>query len=794
MAASIRNTPRSEILYGIGSGLNRIKQALNAQRQRSPIEQQIATGTPMSLGDLLLGEIPEALQDWSYEGSRGPISGRNIQTLKVDPRAVEIAALAIPGGKPAATTARKLAPDAAKLVEKYAIEPYQFNVIKPEGGQWLSDDASGVNRMLNKVREIVLDEDLIKQQTGSIPPETLEYNKQGVAYNAWLDGALKKYIKNRMGSPSDEIRKLADEGITHMSSLAERGPDLPYLNAAVDKRAQYLGIPYEQQATTELGQAWESLADYNLSAHKAKDFSNNREPWMDKLDPDEIVHNLNVQYADGYGFDHMLDVLREDLEMGRIRPEQVNKVSVEQMVRRTHEYDQEMAKKMAETAVKEQAGLPVVKEYPEQGFKWLELNAPDNPELTEKALQYEGEKMGDCVGGYCDLVKSGDTNIFSLRDSKGEPHVTIEIPKGNRDPIADAYEGLDDDTQRAIRELAQTKDTRGVLWGEKGRFLSHDEAQIRRQHMREATLEMFPEWANLQPVQDILQIKGKQNRAPKQDYVPFVQDFLNSREFGEVRDLDGMGLIDLRDTRGLFSKSGKNRDFDAVSQALENLPEGAPRFVTEEQFDEIIAPYLKSTPEQFAAGGLVSGDYDDSRIDQLADEITNYAEGGAVEEEEESITQRIPRYVRKSQYKAAGALGLGPEVEYATEIPERYFPANEQHMGRGDAMRHLLLQAQLQQKWGDLGAYLIGAGHELFSGGQSDAEAEQDEYNDKLGRQIGRESKDRAEATYKALRAVQTGKARVLTKKQREENRYAEGGLVYDESRIDELANQLLGM
>ncbi len=42
------------------------------------------------------------------------------------------------------------------------------------------------------------------------------------------------------------------------------------------------------------------------------------------------------------------------------------------------------------------------------------------------ALEVEGEVMQHCVGGYCDVVGSGAAAIYSLRDPKGRPHVTIE--------------------------------------------------------------------------------------------------------------------------------------------------------------------------------------------------------------------------------------------------------------------------------------------------------------------------------------------------------------------------------
>lgn len=46
---------------------------------------------------------------------------------------------------------------------------------------------------------------------------------------------------------------------------------------------------------------------------------------------------------------------------------------------------------------------------------------------TEKDLGVEGDKMGHCVGSYCDDVAEGAMTIYSLRDAKNEPHATIEV-------------------------------------------------------------------------------------------------------------------------------------------------------------------------------------------------------------------------------------------------------------------------------------------------------------------------------------------------------------------------------
>ena len=56
----------------------------------------------------------------------------------------------------------------------------------------------------------------------------------------------------------------------------------------------------------------------------------------------------------------------------------------------------------------------------ENGYTIVDVN-------TEDDLSVEGDKMGHCVGSYCDMVASGRTTIYSLRDPRNEPHATIEV-------------------------------------------------------------------------------------------------------------------------------------------------------------------------------------------------------------------------------------------------------------------------------------------------------------------------------------------------------------------------------
>ena len=101
-------------------------------------------------------------------------------------------------------------------------------------------------------------------------------------------------------------------------------------------------------------------------------------------------------------------------------------------------------------------------------------------------LAQEGNQMGHCVGGYCEGVASGESRIFSLRDGKGKSHVTVEV----------------EPEKHILSTATPTKQA-----------------------------------------SNILQIKGKQNRAPAPEYLPYVQDFVKSGKWGEVGDLVNARLI-----------------------------------------------------------------------------------------------------------------------------------------------------------------------------------------------------------------------------------------------------------
>ena len=108
----------------------------------------------------------------------------------------------------------------------------------------------------------------------------------------------------------------------------------------------------------------------------------------------------------------------------------------------------------------------------------------------------------------------------------------------------------------------------------------------------------------------------------------------------------------------------------------------------------------------------------------------------------------------------ANLTGQGDAVKFANELSSDLYPG-EGYLKRGDALRHMLWQAKLQQKYGSLPAALAGHVYELAGAmeGQEGNESDMDLHNNEIGRRIGKESTNDADLVGKALQEI--GRAHV---------------------------------
>ena len=301
---------------------------------------------------------------------------------------------------------------------------------------------------------------------------------------------------------------------------------------------------------------WEEVTDHLIGSRAATD--KNVAAGFDKLDPrakpEERVWQLdrfNPDNAITSYLSHVGDYLRQN-----VPPEKLANYDLVRAVKETAAKDAEMARLAEKELAASSKDLLVYKDYTKEnpgslpGMKWVELKLPEklteeqaktirpdadqpiDPDTGKRAgyvatdssgkiidnnytgepargptpeaaylsgqLAKEGNQMGHCVGGYCEGVASGESRIFSLRDAKGKSHVTVEVePKAS---------------EEALRKYEEVT--------------PRDE---RRFH---------PPYTD-----NITQIKGKQNRAPNKEYLPYVQDFVRSGKWGEVGDLQNTGLV-----------------------------------------------------------------------------------------------------------------------------------------------------------------------------------------------------------------------------------------------------------
>ena len=540
---------------------------------------------------------PEQPLAYEYAGDVGDFLEKLETEYKIPPvlpEAVALQYLTAPATSQAARAAGKGALQAGMAVER-GMEPVvrgalergglpremvmamgantQSNVIKPKNGNWfgtsLEDSMSGLKRG-------VIDEEAARRLMGDDFVNQRMSDPIDNALNKWVDSNLTNYVKKQMATPEDPVRKLAEEGIVHIPSN-EVGINR---YRAPEHRERYGG---EQLGQSEAARAWEDASDVAINAPKVGEIKSpgfiDRNPYVEKLSPDERIYGLNSpasyqQEIKGLGFDHILDVLREDLATGRIRPEQLNKVSMEQAVRRTYEYDQELAKKMAEARATSRAELPVYKDYPE-GFKWIQLTRPgdfaaESDAMGHSVRGYEPPKghpdyvegSGDSgsstygLGGW-EAIKSGEAKVYSLVDAKGEPHTTIEVGKGKH-PIGFSGDGSNfpygltyGDSNNNYLEIPLEKQQEIYELGKKLYFENpnaYAENRILTGAQAPNLMDTFQKAADMllgEKPGYVRQIKGKGNARPISKYDPYTQDFVKSGGWSDVRDLQNTGLINV---------------------------------------------------------------------------------------------------------------------------------------------------------------------------------------------------------------------------------------------------------
>lgn len=571
------------------------------------------------------------------------------------------------------------------------------NVVKPKGGNFL---AGTIERVVDPMKTRVVGRDPAAQlrdldasyaqnlEAGTAMNEGAFARERArlepdIAMNRWLETKLGKYMRNEMATPEDPLRALAERGVLHY--------DPTPTGYSVSKQRIAAGFPEEGMAQSDLAKRWEKRADTFFNELQASDLTRGypelveKDPWLAKVPPETRVYELLGGANEELGMQHLVDELKNAInptsglpENLRLKYSDLEKVTVPQAVERVHDINEWRAAQKAEADLA-RARNPATfthKEYPEQGLSWVELRQPKElPEgWTQKnsafydptgerhvhpgaealadALKYEGETMGHCVGRYCPDVVEGRSKIFSLRDKKGQPHVTIEVAPGE----GSVYQYL------ASKNLDLEKEAQ-KLYPKSSKIASQDLliSDI------EATPE-YAEWVRSLP-QEIVQIKGSGKKDPEQKIrhagtgykdnpdahlLPMIQDFVKSGNWSQVKDAQNAGLRKFTDVFG----SGELR---MLQEAGAELPNSG--WLTGEDIQRLhnmITPEGKRLKYDLM-GRIVGGD--EASGFAMGGLVHGYQAGGVVKKAAKTIGELAEKYTPEFKQWFAGSKAATPEGE-----------------------------------------------------------------------------------------------------------------------------------
>lgn len=375
------------------------------------------------------------------------------------------------------------------------------------------------------------------------------------------DPRLVPYIQRDIAAVQDEIDAIRSYNPLHF--------DAPQVSAsdALDMKRQEFAAGNDGKwgyGTSRLAQNWEDAADAiinKIPANRYQKQQYNRfdmtdQPgweWINKVPPDTPLYGVNNPSSvfnasiDSLGFPHLIDELRNATNPASglpqellIKPESLSRLSVPQAVERVAKINEWRASQIQKARLENMLKADVHKEYPEEGMRWVQLNkkgqfAEESDAMGHSVRGYEptenGGSSGYGLGGW-DAIQSGKAKVYSLRDAKGQPHATIEV-KSNGTLVDEDFGANDLNIVEGRGEFGE----RGYKTTDDKFFESYADAVDHEKKIATPNLEEIP---------SITQIKGKSNRAPNDEYLPYVQDFVRSGKWSDVNDLRNTGLINTK--------------------------------------------------------------------------------------------------------------------------------------------------------------------------------------------------------------------------------------------------------
>lgn len=573
--------------------------------------------------------------------------------------------------------------------------------VKPKGGNWLAGSVENAvqplrskpewlsGEMINEAAGDNLWARMVEEGGHHDPHGWLQKNRpdiynqfigpEGAAVNRWLDTKLSKYMRNEMGTPEDPVRALAERGIVHQ----EQSPLNTYNLDAIEEARTKGGFPAEGLAKTRAGREWEAATDYAILPDEAGVY--NREPhlqenpWLAKIAPETPVYGVD-RLSPNNMFGHLVDELKFSLDPTSDLPQHlrfdlkdIDKITVPQAVERVSQINAWRAEQAAKA---ERTGmLENLKAEPRLPDESLQLSFVDKPggAWVDIPDTVNDKGMPICnsigkAGGWCTQNEwaatsygSGPNRLTALVDAEGRPHAQAKITNDldEEGAFESVINGMTPEQEAAYMQWAEGSDAPPEL-GDALEWMRDNEPSLYKDYKDTLRSQVNgpPDITELKPVGnsfDSERAREYMKRDPeyKQKVTESVLKFLNSGEWGKVKDLQHYDIVDMQDPNSVFrglNKTGQsNREIAAYfNDLLDNEPD-LPRFMTKKQLTDLVKDLKGSLQE-----GL--------------DDAPGYGKGGLVEGAVKGLGEMVERYLVKEAPKEQKML-MGVYRGYAGEAP-----------------------------------------------------------------------------------------------------------------------------
>jgi hypothetical protein len=492
--------------------------------------------------------------------------------------------------------------------------------VKPKGGAFTGTREYEFSPGTERGREVFEDSVTSLIKSGELMPDVRPELKIPIqsrnALNSWVEDRIGNYIRRDMATPNDPFVKAVDEG-KKLHLLEGLGDIKPMSDLA--KRRHGKGFPAWGSAKTPLGRKLEKQIDSSMWSEDIGDVDtynmySKMESFKD-TDPNMQIYTPGSRIADRMQFPKMIEGMEDMLTERRytaygdtstpipqeyqLTPEKLQGLSPVDASEKVALFNQWRDKERQVQAAQylDKYGN-VYKKY-DNGRKWIAMD-----DLAEEPKQAELVQQAGCLGGWCTKEESfamnngsGDKRLHLLFDEKATPRVQLTVTK--TEPTIDDFFASEFSSSE---DVARFENKYGNI-----------------DNLAAFQIENTPEyqaWARTQGSPErITEIKGQFNMAElakdpnSRKYLKEVQDFVKSKDWGAVANLDGINMIDLDDSLPTISRGLNLEQTNQLSDFMKSL-NGGSRFADKYEGENIVREaalrvFQPPTPPGRATGGMV---------------------------------------------------------------------------------------------------------------------------------------------------------------------------------------------